>query len=198
MEISIKNLVKLLSVLVVISLGLSGFSLYQVYQFGQGKSKITGKIVQSGSQGNLQSKVQQIKEEVLPKEGSSTGYGVKFSTSGMNQMVGWYQDIQLSGDEKNRYIELGTKDNTACEYCCGATKALRSDGQSACGCKHNYALAGLIKYLVKNTDYSNQEILEEVGKWKGYFFPKQTLAEELQKRDISPTAAGLPRMRGGC
>lgn len=194
MKISVKQTVKVLIVLTAISMGLSSLSLY--YSF-QGTGELESSAGTSGTT-DTQSKIQQIREEVLPDEGTATGYGVKYSTAGMQSMVGWFKNIELSTEEKDRYANIGSNDGTACEYCCGATSALRSSGQIACGCEHNLAIAGLIKHFVKNTDKTNEEILKEVKNWKGYFFPKQTLSKELQKQGVSPEAAGLPQMRGGC
>ncbi|MFB6215745.1 MAG: hypothetical protein ABEJ72_02075 [Candidatus Aenigmatarchaeota archaeon] len=196
MKLEIEKTIKVLIVLTLLSLGLSTFSVYQNYTQGTGTNVPSTQTDASGN--DIASKIQQIRDKVLPDKGSSTGYGVKYSTAGMQTMVDWFKQTSLSEEQRNRYIEIGTKKGTACEYCCGATQAVRSNGQSACGCEHNFALAGLIKHLVKNTDMTNEEILEEVHNWKAYFFPKQTLSEELQKRNISPEAAGLPQMRGGC
>lgn len=51
----------------------------------------------------------------------------------------------------------------------------RNAGEAACGCAHSYAMRGLAKYLMKNhgTEFTDDEILEELGKWKTLFFPTQ-------------------------
>ena len=79
--------------------------------------------------------------------------------------------ITLSGDDLQRYI--ATASQISCEYCCGAESIIFNNGQSACGCAHSAAMRGLAKYLIKNhgTEYTNDEILEEMGKWKTLFFP---------------------------
>lgn len=81
----------------------------------------------------------------------------------------------LAGAELQRYINiLYTMENgISCEYCCGARSIIFEDGKPACGCAHSYAMRGLAKYLIKfhGDEYSDEEILEEVGKWKVLFFP---------------------------
>ena len=79
--------------------------------------------------------------------------------------------ITLTGDELQRYIDITLK--ISCEYCCGASSVIRSDGSSACGCAHSYAMRGLSKYLVSEhgSEYTDDEILAELGKWKVLFFP---------------------------
>jgi len=79
--------------------------------------------------------------------------------------------ITLTGDDFQRYLNIASK--TACEYCCGAKALIFSDGRPACGCAHSYAMRGLAKYLIKEhgDEYTDDEILTELGKWKVLFFP---------------------------
>ncbi|MBI1936477.1 hypothetical protein HYS31_08675 [Candidatus Woesearchaeota archaeon] len=81
--------------------------------------------------------------------------------------------IKLSGKDKERYI--ATVSQISCEYCCGTDSIIFKDGQPACGCQHSFAMRGLAKYLIKNhgNEYTNDAILEELGKWKTLFFPQQ-------------------------
>lgn len=102
----------------------------------------------------------------------------------------------LNDEQKKRYLRVGA--SIACEYCCGAKTLVFSDGQPACGCAHSAAMRGLTKYLLLNheNEYSDQEILGELTKWKALFFPKQTIAKYLQAGGSSITP--LPDMVGGC
>ncbi len=83
------------------------------------------------------------------------------------------QQISLSGEDLGRYIAIASQ--ISCEYCCGVEAIIFSDGKPACGCAHSFAMRGLAKYLIKyhGNKYSNDEILEELGKWKTLFFPMQ-------------------------
>ncbi len=87
------------------------------------------------------------------------------------------QQVTLSGKDKERYINILYTMNKgiSCEYCCGARAIIFSDGQPACGCAHSYAMRGLTKHLIKNhgKEYTDDQIQEEVGKWKALFFPGQ-------------------------
>ena len=90
--------------------------------------------------------------------------------------------VQLSPEEKARYIRIGTTPSIACEFCCGATTLVFKDGRPACGCQHSWAMRGLAAYLVKNyPDLSDQEIMREVAKWKGLFFPKNMIQKYIQQ-----------------
>ncbi len=81
----------------------------------------------------------------------------------------------LEGAELQRYIDVlyNLNDGISCEFCCGARSIIFEDGRSACGCAHSYAMRGLTKYLIKfhGDEFTDEEILEEVGKWKVLFFP---------------------------
>ncbi|HIH18849.1 TPA: hypothetical protein HA225_02630 [Candidatus Micrarchaeota archaeon] len=81
------------------------------------------------------------------------------------------REMSLEREQLNRYIKIGS--SISCEYCCGAQSIIFSNGQPACGCAHSYAMRGLAKYLIKNhgSEYTDDQILEELGKWKVLFFP---------------------------
>src|SRR3989338_6043562 len=103
--------------------------------------------------------------------------------------------IQLTAEEKQRYIQILTIPSMGCQYCCGADTAVSSNGQPTCGCKHSWAMRGLAAYLIKNyPDLSDEEIMREISKWKGLFFPKQMVAkyiQESQSGQYSPDIASL-------
>ena len=91
--------------------------------------------------------------------------------------------ISLEGDDLKRYIAITT--SISREYCCGADAIAFSNGEPACGCAHSYAMRGLAKYLIKNhgSEYTNEQILEELGKWKTLFFPAQISAKAAVLQD---------------
>ncbi len=88
--------------------------------------------------------------------------------------------IQLQGAELQRYVKIAS--SIACEYCCGANTLVNVDGSAACGCAHSYAMRGVGKYLIKQhgSEFSDLQILEEMGKWKVLFFP----GPEIQKATV--------------
>ncbi len=87
--------------------------------------------------------------------------------------------ITLEGEIQQRYIKIASQ--ISCEYCCGAQSIIFPDGKKACGCAHSYAMRGLAKYLLKNhpNEFTDDQILEELGKWKTLFFPG-VLAQKAQ------------------
>ncbi len=96
----------------------------------------------------------------------------------------------LTGADLQRYISVlyEKEDGISCEFCCGAKSVIRDDGSAACGCAHSYAMRGLAKYLIKfhGDEFSDEEILEEVAKWKVLFFPgiHETKAAVLKSEGI--------------
>src|SRR3989338_11483719 len=85
--------------------------------------------------------------------------------------------MNLEGENLQRYINIASR--ISCEYCCGAESIIFSNGQAACGCAHSYAMRGLAKYLITKhpNEFTDDEILEELGKWKTLFFPGQIQAK---------------------
>ncbi len=94
--------------------------------------------------------------------------------------------LTLTGADLERYISIASK--ISCEYCCGAKSVIFSDGRPACGCAHSYAMRGLAKYLILNhgEEFSDEEILAEMGKWKVLFFPgiHEQKARALKEKGI--------------
>ncbi len=101
--------------------------------------------------------------------------------------------IRLSAEEQKRYIRIAGM--ISCEYCCGADSIITADGQPACGCAHSYAMRGVAKYLIKEhgSEFTDEEVLEEMSKWKTLFFPAQisVKAESLKGRGIELTYTNL-------
>jgi hypothetical protein len=117
------------------------------------------------------------------------------------------QKIVLLGDDFERYKKIGSQ--IACEYCCGAKTLVFENGEAACGCDHSQMMRGGAAYLIENhPELTDEQILEELKKWKAVFFPKETLAAkigELEKAGepgikelLQEFPDFLPQMVGGC
>lgn len=104
-------------------------------------------------------------------------------------MKGLDQTLTLEGADLDRYIKVVSQ--ISCEYCCGAESIIFADGRAACGCAHSYAMRGLAKYLITEhgSEYSDEEILSELGKWKVLFFPgiHEQKAQALEAQGIDST-----------
>ncbi len=123
--------------------------------------------------------------------------------------------IELQGEKLQRYIKITSQ--ISCEYCCGAESIIFPNGKRACGCAHSYSMRGLAKYLLDKHagEFTDDQILEELGKWKTLYFPG-VLAQKAQVlkdkgtefnyinlasskyRGIEKGAQGSGAMVGGC
>ncbi len=149
-----------------------------------------------------------IHSEIIPS-GVPAIYGEELSVSfdgdpnSMIAVLRAYEGAPLDEDQMERYIDVGLR--ISCEYCCGVKAIIREDGSRACGCAHSFAMRGLAKYLILNhpDEYSNDEILLELGKWKATYFPKQTISKAVVKYaefgNIDPSVlTEMPNMVGSC
>ena len=100
-----------------------------------------------------------------------------------------------TAEQKARYIKIGMTKSVGCEYCCGADTSVDSSGRPTCGCKHSWAMRGLSAFLIKNhPELTDEEIIREISKWKGLFFPKQMVAKyikESQTGQYTPDISSL-------
>ncbi len=102
--------------------------------------------------------------------------------------------INLSSDQKQRYITIGLK--IACEFCCGTTGLVLANGDASCGCAHSQAMRGLEAYLITKhgSDYTDDQILRELARWKGHYFPKQMVQktmDQITSGKYTPDVAAL-------
>lgn len=181
----------------------------------------------SGSSANLQA----LADRILPKGipaiyGKELGVSYDDPVAAMKVLAPMDDGIQLTAEQNARYVKIASQ--ISCEYCCGAESIIFANGQAACGCQHSYVMRGLAKYLLTKhgTEYSDEQVLEELGKWKTLFFPKQILTKALAFESAGKTintidltsnkyrgftaaaatsgsgstqgVAGLPNMVGGC
>lgn len=146
---------------------------------------ILGKLV--GSKVKLTGELSKDSATIIMMHGVPEKYGTQLGLSydkvqeSMNVMRQYDPDsgtkaIILTGKKLERYINIGIK--ISCEYCCSAISIIQSSGASACGCAHAKAMRGLMAYLIQNYDesnFSNDQILRELARWKGRYFPKQMM-----------------------
>ncbi|MBI4152945.1 hypothetical protein HY497_00335 [Candidatus Woesearchaeota archaeon] len=66
-----------------------------------------------------------------------------------------------------------------------AAQYKRPAGEAACGCAHSFAMRGLAKYLITEhgAEYTDEQILGELGKWKVLFFPGVHLQKAQALKD---------------
>ncbi len=149
-------------------------------------------LIGDGVDVSLDSETAEISYEDIMPEGEPEVYGPTLAVAyddvsqtdpvsteeTINEMAEIDRDIsheELSEDEVQRYVSIAG--SISCEYCCDVPAIIFENGEPACGCEHSYAMRGLAKYLITEheDEFSDEEILEELGKWKTRFFPDQHL-----------------------
>ena len=134
--------------------------------------------------------------------------GITFDdpVTSMEYLAKWYNTIKQEVQQNDpqtwqRYLNLAAAPRgISCEFCCGiGAQGITKDGNLRCGCKHNPAAQAIALGLMKNTDYSDAEILREVMKWKIMFFPKNMVGLAMDVAGTDPSQLkDLPGMVGGC
>jgi len=83
-----------------------------------------------------------------------------------------------------------------------AQRYRKKAGDAACGCAHSFAMRGLAKYLITKhgQEFTDEQILSEMAKWKTLFFPTQMAAKaeslKAQNIDFSYSNLGSNKYRG--
>jgi len=100
----------------------------------------------------------------------------------------------LSAEEKTRYTNINLR--ISCEFCCAAKAIVFENGEPSCGCAHSQAMRGLTAYLIKNhgTEYTDDQILRELARWKGRYYPKQMIQKmttQIQSGQYTQDIASL-------
>lgn len=209
---SLSKVEMLTAVLLVLALIVSGMNVFAMSGI-KAQAALTQNSIQSGANSPSNqngaavispsaetiAQDQAILDAILPK-GVPEKYGTELSVSFSDvtadnpnlanatiQKLGVLdQSITLSADDLNRYIPITNA--ISCEYCCGVPAITNAKGEAACGCAHSFAMRGLAKYLITQhgDEYTDIEILAELGKWKALFFPDNMVekAKALQANNI--------------
>ena len=170
--------------LMIAVLFVNGFNIYQMQgmENGVAANQVSGMANSVPNENDIQAGLVDVMPKGMPRiYGSELGVGYDDIDSSNQQKadasikkLGMLdQQIKLSGEGKDRYVRIVS--SISCEYCCGVESIINKDGSAACGCAHSFAMRGVAKYLIKNhpNEFTDDEILEELGKWKALFFPAQ-------------------------
>lgn len=197
------------------------FNQYSIYTMTNGGISGSGTSgVQLGQSASQEEVMSLIISRGVPKYGQEIGVSFEDPVGSLDKLAAIERKIQPTAETKQRYIAIESR--ISCEYCCGAPSVIDKNGRSACGCSHAAALRGLGVYLLNyhSTEYTDDQILEELGRWKALWFPKQVIQKALSLQaagqpvdiisatsnmvkvsangQVSKDIAGLPDMVGGC
>lgn len=193
--------VAIVSVIGFIILLSTGFDDAKITEEGtlSGAATINSAKTQNSS-GSMQEILKEITPTGTPDYGQKAGVSYDKIEQSLSVLRSYDKSVTLNASQQKRYVKVGTTPLTACEFCCGIGEKgfANSSGKLACGCAHNVAFSGLTKWLIKNTSYTDNQIVSEIGNWKILFFPRGALKKEMKKRNIAPSNSTIPSMRGGC
>jgi len=99
------------------------------------------------------------------------------------------EDVESMNEKIDAAIEAGQiTEEQAEEY-------RQNAGDAACGCAHSFAMRGVAKYLIieHGSEFTDEEILDELGKLKTLFFPSQMAAKAavMEEQGIEFSYANL-------
>ena len=193
--------------LTVIAVALVAFNQYTIMSIKGGSIMTGGIVTQQAGAVTLQDAI----DAVVPR-GTPDAYGEELGVSfdrpveSLNILASLDGDLypqgklhfrDLTPEQQERYKIIGS--SIACEFCCGVDTLIFSNGQPSCGCSHSAAMRGLSMYLLMNhPEMDDNEILEELTRWKTLFFPKEMVARYMETNGLQQGTAELPDMVGGC
>lgn len=123
---------------------------------------------------------------VLEGPGNERIKGVTFDDPVTSQKVwasllgsrrfGTSNTIQLTPEEEKRWDKIVS--TFTCDYCCGGPNSVATINR--CGCAHSYGWQGMAKFFIKYyPDYSDEQIMGEMTKWKGLWYPQGMILDYL-------------------
>ena len=193
MKLSKEDTSKLTISLLVAALFIVIFNSYQISQITGNAIVSTGSsssVIPTGTPKIYGQELQISYDDISPNDQYKADLTIR-------KLAQFDETVTLTGNDNERYINILyiLNNGLSCEYCCGARSIIFENGQPACGCAHSFAMRGLSKYLITQhgNEYTDEEILEEVGKWKVLFFPSQLEAKAaiLQDKGIEVNYVNL-------
>jgi hypothetical protein len=125
-----------------------------------------------------------ITEEIIPRKGTKTSYGLSISLSNLPQFLDWHYDIDLDTKEssvlRDALVELVAPccdDNTMLKCCCEI-------GEQACNLVRSGK--GLAAYLIHDRGFTTEEVYGAVLQWLRFARPDYYVARELKERGLNP------------
>ena len=97
--------------------------------------------------------------------------------TGSNRFAKFGEKVELSPEQEQRWNTLTGV--FTCDYCCGGPTRVTTINR--CGCAHAYAWQGMARFFIKyyGDQYTDEEILGEMTRWKGLWYPKGMIQDYL-------------------
>jgi len=122
-----------------------------------------------------------IRREMIPAEGSPTDYGPSFTSEGYEVLREWNVVLRPAAAWADDYERLDIQ-----LPCCEAIHPFEDESQN-CGCGHHQAMYGLGKRLLQSGARVT-EVQAEIGRWRAFMFPRETVQAEMERRALSDPA----------
>ncbi len=100
-------------------------------------------------------------DQVIPKEGSKSGFGLIFGLDSFVDQKGWSKSIAVDLKWKDIYDKIVT---SVYHPCCGVTISTND-------CGHAIAMTGLTRKMLQDGQ-NEEQIRSEILSWQKYYFPK--------------------------
>ena len=99
------------------------------------------------------------------------------SFTGSSRFAKFGSKVDLTAEQEARWDKL--TGIFTCEYCCGGPSQVTTINR--CGCAHAYAWQGMARFFLGyyGDDYTDEEILGEMTRWKGLWYPKGMIQDYL-------------------
>ncbi|MDE3088797.1 MAG: hypothetical protein KGJ80_05375 [Chloroflexota bacterium] len=116
-----------------------------------------------------------VRDEIVPREGLATDYGVTFSDAGYQTLIQWNEEFKVEPRYADAFESLDF-----ILPCCDWRKPSR-DETTNCACGHHQTLEGLSKKLLSD-GWSRDAVQREVSSWTRYLFPQEAVRAEMEQR----------------
>jgi len=125
--------------------------------------------------------LESVRLELIPADGSATGYGPSFTAEGYELLRQWNVGIRPKNVWADDYarLDIGLP-------CCSAAHPYADEAKN-CGCGHHQALYGLAKRLLRAGSRPTM-VQGEIGRWRAFMFPRETLQAEMERRALEDPA----------
>ena len=116
-----------------------------------------------------------VRDEIIPRDGQTTNYGVTFSDVGYETLIQWNEQVKVDA-----HCAAGFESLSLLLPCCDWETPSR-DEEKNCACGHHQALEGLSKKLLHD-GWDRRAAQFEVTQWTRFLFPVEALTQEMERR----------------